>query len=147
MSVAQGDMRDRRPALRSLAQHKRFFAVIAAAFNHWPESHRFQPDNEEHLRAWLLVRAGHHTVKTFYLNDDATETARVVPIVMAMMTGKHSWCRSRGNELHVCVPQSIAFDKMEHAAFCKLNDDVDEVIRVETGLDPEKLLRETEAAA
>lgn len=132
---------------RSVDQHRRFFAVMKAAFHHWPESHRFQADNEEHLRAWLLVRAGHHTVKTFYLNDDATETARLIPIVIATMTGKHSWCRSRGNELHVCVPQSIAFDKMEHQAFCKLNDDVDEVIRVETGLDPEKLLREAEAAA
>lgn len=132
---------------RSVDQHRRFFGVMKAVFHHWPEDHPFRPDNAEHLRSWLLVRAGHHTVKTFYLNDDATETARLIPIVIATMTGKHSWCRSRGNELHVCVPQSIAFDKMEHAAFCKLNDDVDEVIRVETGLDPEKLLRETEAAA
>lgn len=132
---------------RSTDQHRRFFAVLSAVFHHWPDGHKFQPDNAEHLRAWLLVRAGHHTVKTFYLNDDASELSRIIPIVTATMLGKHSWCRSRGNELHVCVPQSIAFDKMEHAAFCKLNDDVDEVIRVEAGLDPEKLLKETEAAA
>lgn len=147
MSVAQGDMRDRRPVLRSLAQHKRFFAVLAAAHHHWPASHKFQPDSAEHLRAWLLVKAGHHTVKTFYLDEDASTLSRLIPIITATMLGKHSWCKARGNELHVCVPQSIAFDKMEHQAFCKLNDDVDEVIRVETGMDPEKLLKETEAAA
>lgn len=132
---------------RSLEQHRRFFGVLSAVYTHWPEAHRFQPDNAEHLRAWLLVRAGHHTVKTFYLNDDATELARVLPIVTATMLGKHSWCRSVGNELHVCVPESIAFEKMEHQAFCKLSDAVDEVIKIETGLDPDRLLKETEAAA
>jgi len=147
MSVAQGDMRDRRPALRSLAQHKRFFSVIAAAFNHWPESHNFQPDSSEHLRAWILCRAGHRTVTTFHLEDDAQTFAKVVPMIIATVLHKHAWCWSKGSDLFVCVPQSIAFDKMDHKAFCKVCDDVDEVIRVETGLDPEKLLRETEAAA
>jgi hypothetical protein len=132
---------------RSIDQHRRFFAVLAAVRQHWPESHRFQPDNAEHLRAWLLVRAGHHTVKTFHLSDDATEMASLIPVIIATMTGRHSWARSHGNELHVCVPESIAFDKIGHQAFCKLNDDVDEVIRAETGLDPERLIKETEAAA
>lgn len=130
---------------RSVDQNRRFFAVMKAVYDQWPESHRFQPDNSEHLRAWLLVRAGHHTVKTFYLDGDTDQFAQVLPVIMASMTGKHAWCRSRGNELHVCVPQSIAFDKLEHSAFCKLNDDVDEVIRIETGLDPEALLKEKAA--
>lgn len=132
---------------RSIDQHRRFFGVMKAVFHHWPDDHPFRPSNAEHLRAWLTVRAGYHTVNTFVSTDDTTEMARMTPIVIATMTGKFSWCRPHGNELHVCVPQSIAFDKMEHQAFCKLNDDVDEVIRVETGLDPEKLLKETEAAA
>ncbi len=132
---------------RSLDQHRRFFGLMKAVFHHWPDDHPFRPSNADHLRAWLTVRAGYHTVNTFVSTDDTTEMARMMPIVIATMTGKFSWCRAHGNELHVCVPQSIAFDKMEHAAFCKLNDDVDEVIRVETGLDPEKLLGETEAAA
>lgn len=132
---------------RSLDQHRRFFGMLAAVHSNWPESHRFQPDNAEHLRAWLLVRAGHHTVKTFHLNDDADELAKVLPVIVATMFSKYAWCRPRGNELHVCVPESIAFDKLEHAKFCKLNDDVDEIIRAETGLDPDELLRQTEAAA
>lgn len=132
---------------RSLDQHRRFFGLMAALHSHWPEDHPFQPDNSEHLRAWLLVRAGHHTVKTFHLEGEATEFARLVPVIVATMLGKHAWCRSHGQELHVCVPQSIAFDKLDHKSFCKLNDDVDEVIRVETGLDPDRLLKETESAA
>lgn len=127
---------------RSYDQHKRFFAVVAATFSHWPERHKFQPDSAEHLRAWLLVKAKHCTIKTFYLDGEAQEYARVIPIITASMMGKHSWCRAEGNALHVCVPESIAFDKLPHLAFCALNDAVDEIIRAETGFDPEQLLKE-----
>lgn len=132
---------------RSIDQHRRFFSLMKAVYDQWPEAHRFQPDNAEHLRAWLLVRAGHHTVHTFSPDGDQDSFAKWVPVIIATMTGKHAWCRAHGSELHVCVPLSIAFDKLEHKAFCKLNDDVDEVIRLDTGLDPDKLLKEAEAAA
>jgi len=132
---------------RSIDQHRRFFAVIKATHDQWPESHPFQPDNTEHLRSWLLVRAGHHTVKTFHLDGDGDEFARLIPVIVATMLNKHAWCRAHGQELHVCVPESIAFDKLDHKAFCILNDNVDEVIRIETGLDPDRLLRETESAS
>jgi hypothetical protein len=47
------------PKVRSPADHRRFFGVIKAAFLHWPEKHEFQPEDPEHLRAWLLCRAGY----------------------------------------------------------------------------------------
>ncbi len=150
MSTAQLDMTDRhrsRGKPRSTEQHRRFFALIKAAFQHWPERCNFQPDNEEHLRAYLLVRAKHRTIKTFHLPADASDSAALIPVVIATMLGKHAWAWSKGTDLFVCVPESIAFDKIGHAAFCALNDDVDAVIRAETGLDPDKLLKEAEAAA
>lgn len=130
---------------RSLQQHKRFFAVVAAAHHHWPESHKFQPENAEHLRSWLLVRAKHMTVKSFFLSDDAGEYARIIPVVMASMLGKHAWCKAIGNELQVCVPMSISFDKVGHQEFQAINDAVDEIIRAETGLDPDALLTDKAA--
>ncbi len=132
---------------RSIDQHRRFFGVIRAAYHHWPERVSFQPDNEEHLRAWLLVKAKHRTIKTFHLPADASDSAALIPVVIATMLGKHSWAWSKGTDLFVCVPESIAFDKIGHNAFCALNDDVDAVIRAETGLDPDRLLKEAEAAA
>ena len=132
---------------RSYDQHKRFFAIIAAAHSHWPECHAFQPDSAEHLRAWLLVKAKHCTIRTFELSDDAGDMARVIPIVTASMLGKHSWAKASGNTLHVCVPQSIDYKTVSHQEFQSINDAVDEIIRAETGLDPETLLRETERAA
>lgn len=131
---------------RSIDQHRRFFGVIAAAFHHWPEACTFQPDNAEHLRAWLLVKAKHRTIKTFHLPGDASDSAALIPVVIATMLSKHSWAWAKGHDLFVCVPESIAFDKLGHQAFCALNDDVDAVLR-EIGLDPDQLLRETEAAA
>lgn len=129
---------------RSYDQLKRFFSVIGAAFHQWPEHHPFQPQDAEHLRAWLLVRAKHCTVKTFYLTGDAEEYARVIPIIIGTMLHKHSWAKSDGNALHVCVPESINYQTLGHNAFCVLNDEVDAIIR-EAGLDPDALLRERAA--
>ena len=43
---------------RSYPQLKRFMALMQAAFDHWPEGNPFRPDDKEHLRAYLIVRAG-----------------------------------------------------------------------------------------
>lgn len=44
---------------RSRAEHDTLFGVIGMAFENWPEKHRFQPHDEEELRAWLAIEAGH----------------------------------------------------------------------------------------
>jgi hypothetical protein len=130
---------------RSLDQHKRFFALMAAAFHHWPHSHPFKPKDAEHLRAWLLVRAEHCFIHEFEVGAKAGEFAKLIPIIGFMMFRCHSWTKVIGNNVAVCVPQSIAFDKLGHNAFGALNNDVDQIIRNETGLDPEQLLREKAA--
>lgn len=130
---------------RSVEQHRRFFGVIRAAYHHWPERCNFQPDNEDHLRAWLLVKAKHRSIKMFQTEGDASSVAALLPIVILMMTKKYAWSWAVPGGVQVCMAESISFDNLAHAPFCALNDDVDEVIRVETGLDPEALLREKSA--
>jgi hypothetical protein len=44
---------------RSLAHLRMFHAFVAHCFENWPEDADFLPDNREHLRAWLLVKAKH----------------------------------------------------------------------------------------
>ena len=127
---------------RSIDQHRRLFGLIKAAYDHWPESHEFKPDNEEHLRAYLLVKAKHRTIKEFYLSEDATEAAKVVPVVVATMLNKYAWAWGEGNALKVCVPDSIAWDKCPHHLFCKISDDVSGVLEREAGLTAEDLMRE-----
>jgi hypothetical protein len=84
---------------RSTAQHRRFFGLVKAAYDQWPENHQFDPDNEDHLRAWLLVKAKHRTIKEFLLDGDTDEAARLIPFVVATMLGKHAWAWGEGNKL------------------------------------------------
>ena len=129
---------------RSGEQRRRFFAVVAGTYHQWPEAHAFQPDNAEHLRSWLLVKAKHCVINTFQLESDAeaAQFAKLIPIITALMLKKHSWCRAKGDEIHVCVPLSISYEDCGHNLFTHICADVDEIIRTETGLDPEQILRE-----
>ncbi len=133
---------------RSLDQHKRFFGVIRALFNQWPEAHGFQPDNEEHLRAYVLVKSGHRSVKSFYvLNDEeASDFARLLPMVTAVMLNRYCWAWAQGDELRVAAPLTTNFKDMSHKEACAVYDKADEFIR-SIGFDPDQLLKEAEKAA
>ena len=134
---------EKRGKPRSLPQHKRFFAVIAAAFNAWPESHPFQPDSDDHLRAWLTVAAKHCTIKTFHMGEEADTMARAIPIIIASMLGEHAFCKAQGNDLLVCVPNSISYQAVSHGEFQEIAREVDEIICATLEIDDtDKLLRE-----
>lgn len=120
---------------RSYQQHKRFFALIKAYFEHWPESHSFQPDCEEHLRAWVLVKAKHRNV------------VDVVPGGRATTEARYSWrISSKGHEWLVW-PMSISYDALPHKAACAVFNEVEVLLEAHTGIAPDKLLKEIEAAA
>lgn len=124
---------------RSPEHHKRFFAVIAAAYQHWPESHDFQPANAEHLRAWLLCKAKWCNVQT--------------GTVDSFISGSHkteagfSFRFRAGTLVHEYRPKSINWEKMDQRTFSPIAQAVDEIIEAEIGVPTDRLLRETEAAA
>lgn len=131
---------------RSIDQHRRFFGLVRACFDHWPESHEFQPDNEEHLRAYLLVKAKHRSIKEFVI-DKADDVARLLPIVTAIMLHRYCWAWSIGdNQLMVCAPLTTNFNDMKHQDACKVYDAVDAYL-LSIGMDPEQILAEAEKAA
>lgn len=135
---------------RSGPDHRRFFAVIKAAFEHWPEGHDFQPDDAEHLRAWLICKAGYRISTPIDLPSNASGHVR-----MLFRLGVEAALRSAGNIVAFVVPhrngvavvrpRSIAFDKLGQHEFSDLRNAIEDVIRVETGLDPEALLTEKAA--
>lgn len=133
---------------RSLPQHKRYFALIRAAYEHWPEKHKFQPDNEKHLRKWLQCKARHRTVV-----DVETEQfdERVMAIIQAAVTaamkatGGYAWVGVTNSGAAVLASKSIAIEELPHHEFCELNNAVEDIIRAETGIEPEALLRERAA--
>lgn len=152
--------KDRRP--RSPADHRRFFAAIGAAFHHWPERHAFKPESAEHLRAWLLCKAGYHKVDVVEipddLLDDLPQDLQVVvlnilgaivhkSIEVAKADDEFAFERAHNNSIAVFKPRSIAFDNLDQKGFSTLREAVEEVIEGELGIKVEDLLRETERAA
>lgn len=128
---------------RSIEQHRRYFALIAATWHHWPESHERQFTTAEELRAWLQMKAGYREVAASIpiagMNRD-----KALLLVEAAIRGAGSYAVPvlHGASLVVFRPKSIAFGKLPHLAFCALNDAVAEVIQAEAGLSAETLLHE-----
>lgn len=138
---------DKGGKMRSVDQHRRYFGMIRAVFHHWPEAHQHQFSSAEELRAYLQMKAGHREIGArIPIVGVNRERAVLLAEAAIRAAGSYAVPILHGDTLVVFKPRSIAFGKLSHAAFCALNNAVDEVIRAETGLDPEQLLRETEAA-
>lgn len=143
---------------RSLPHHQRFFAVIKTAFKNWPADHEFTPECEDHLRAWLIVKAGAEyrdvdTISCPYAEDQPAMTRLVALSIEASMRGNRergvfSFVRPHpdGGSVAVYSAKSIKFMRMSHLAFCALSDAVDEVLIAE-GISPSEMHVNSEVAA
>ena len=139
---------------RSLEQLRRFFGVLRAMKQHWPESADFQPESEEHLRKWVLIKAGHKQttdVPVSFAEDQPGLTKLTAIAIEAAVraSGGYAFIRPHpsGGMVRVFNAKSIAFEKVGQAEFNTLNDAVEEIYRAETGLDPDQVLKESEKAA
>ena len=135
---------------RSLPDHRRLFAVIAAAHAQWPEQHDFQPDDAEHLRAYLTVAAGYRDVTTIQLGEASDDDARellVAATAAALRAVKAvAFVRAHGTGIAVFTPRSIAWSKLPQHEFAEVRDRIEAVIEREVGATAEQLLQGSEAA-
>lgn len=137
---------------RSTPQLRRFYAIIRAAYLNWPEQppSGFRPQNEEHLRRWLEMRAGLFTV-TKQARITSTDPDKLYALMSEFF--KHSKDTTLFNELdgNLLIQKqvkSIAYEAIkESAEFSRLKDAICEIIEIEVGVAAEKLLRESEKAA
>ena len=139
---------------RSGPMHKRFFALIEAAFQHWSERSEFQPDDAEHLRKWLLCKANYRQsteIPVAYSEGNPTLTAETAIAIQAALkeAGSHAFIRPHpdGGSVVVYRARSIAWDKLDQKAFAPVAEAVEAVIEAELGVDADTLLKETERAA
>ena len=139
---------------RSLEQLRRFFGVLRAMKLHWPEMAEFQPENDEHLRKWALVKAGHREatdVPVTWAEDQPalTQLASLAIEGAVKAAGAFAFIRPHpsGGLVRVFKAKSISFDKLGQADFNKLNDEVEAVYEAETGLKADEVLKQTERAA
>lgn len=138
---------------RSSADHRRFFGVLHAAFDQWPETSDFTPDNAEHLRAYLLCKSGYRETTFIPVLDGAGShpaVARLTALAAEAAikaAGGYAFVRPHRDGIAVHAPKSIAFDKLSQKEFGPLRDAVEAVIEAEIGVSADALLRETENAA
>lgn len=136
---------------RSPQDHRRFFKLIAATHHHWPEANAFQPDNPEHLRAFLLCKAGYREVTVIPCPNyaDAKTISMISAAAAAALKASRSYAfiRPHAGGLAVFSPKSIAWDKLDQSGFNKIRDACEAVIRDETGMEPDDILNQTEEAA
>jgi len=128
---------------RSSDDHRRFFALVNAAFTHWPEQHDFKPDNAEHLRAWLLCKAGYRKTTMIETDEPAATVASIEAAFRAADT--YAFVRPYGDGVAVYSPKSLRFDKTDQKAFNAVRDEVSSIIESVIGVTAEQLLREKAA--
>lgn len=136
---------------RSLPQLRRYHAMIRAAFHHWPEAHAREHyiSSEDDLRKYLQMRVGHKEIAVVIDDIGVMGKAQAVTVATAAFkaAGAYAMPVMHGDALVIFRPKSIAFHKLGHSEFCRLNDDVDQAIFDVTGTRGEAMLKEMERAA
>jgi hypothetical protein len=133
---------------RSDEEHNLFFGVVGMAFSNWPESHKFQPTDAEHLRAWLLIEANH------FEELDATDVTKgdiggTIKLGLFFCGGrKHFRLVSRGTALIIQRPRSIKKGEEINARdFRAVADVVYAIVKEITTITPEIYKAEKDKAA
>lgn len=131
---------------RSIPQHRRFFAIIHAAFHQWPENHEFHPESSEHLRAWLLCKAGWFSAKYIEAEEGADAKVIAASVEAAFEAADAvAFVRVHGDRVAVFAPKSIEFASADQRAFAPIAQAVDEIIEEALGVPPGELLKQRAA--
>jgi hypothetical protein len=130
---------------RRKKHHRLYFGVINVAFDNWPERHPFQPDDTEHLRAWLQCQALHCDTYGEPLRNDGHDIERMLEFTQRAMqkikaAGGHGFFAEHNGAIVLFTPKSVAYDKLDEAEFRKVSQPVFDVIERETGMTVEALL-------
>ena len=140
-----GDI-ERQAKPRSSEQLRRYFALLKAAFHHWPERHAHQFANVEECRAFLQMKAGHREIGAqIPLTGMSKERAMLLAEAAIRGAGSYAMPVIHGDVLVIFRPRSVSFAKMAHHDFCRLSDMVESVLQAETGLTADQLLTERAA--
>jgi len=125
-------MKPRRPK-----HHRWFFLVVKNYFDNWPTAHAFQPDNEEHLRAWATCKAGHRDIfgeRLSHTDRDIHRMADFVEKAILRSRKAYSFITIFNGSLVMLTPKSIAFDALDQEAFSPIADGILSVLETESGI-------------
>lgn len=133
---------------RSLPHLRRYMKLIRETFKHWPEKHVRQFTNVKELRAWLQMKAGHRElVADLPIVGLNKERATILVEAAIRASGSYALPIAHGDSIAIFRPKSVAFDKLGHMEAVGVFNAVEDVIRNETGIEPEQIMREAESSA
>lgn len=132
--------------IRSLEQHRRYFGVIRAALHYWPDTHEKQFEDEDDLRYWLQMKAGHREVRN-RVSLKGLRRKDALFVAEAVIRGSKGYTVPviHKKELVIFGPKSIAYANLGQAKFSELNNEIDALLQIEIGLTGEQLLNEYKA--
>ena len=127
--------------LRSLPEHRLFFAAIADVWKTWPE-YKHNYSSAEHLRAKLLIEAGHVVSDEYETpNEDAAIVLAGIlkqNFERARAKGKYGFAKidKRGKKVYAVfeTAKSISWTKLGQAKFNSIVNSVFDIIEADTGI-------------
>ena len=136
---------------RSVRQNNTFHAMIAYAF----ENQRSGPNlsTAQHLKQWLLIKAGHYSERRFHLGPLLEREAKSVGMVVAQMMRSHddyvgiAYASGTG-ELIERRAKSVSFKSVMSDDMRELFDRVVHIIceEIMPGVDPDALVEEAKSS-
>jgi hypothetical protein len=121
---------------------------------HWPDSHEFRPDSPEHLRAYLLCKAGHRKVREINVaySDHNPQLAKLTALAIEAAikeAGAIAFVRpdAVGGRVAVYTPKSVNWTECNQKDFAKVAEAVEQIIEDAIGIKADDLLKETQRAA
>jgi len=143
---------------RSSQDHRRLFALIQKAFEHWPETNEFRPSSAEHLRAYLQCKAGHYECTPVFVDDihlfpeekrgiafKLVSLAVEAAVAAALAEGSYAFTRVHGDAIAVFRPKSISWASLDQRAFAPIREAIEHEIEQVIGVKADALMREEAA--
>lgn len=132
---------------RSDPHHRLLFAVIARAFDNWPEGpgEKFKPSDPEHLSAYLLIKAGHYNkIDLRCENPNAISLEDQIRAVLGAVADKPTLVHTYPWGIRIFTPKSISYAELGRAEFNIICERVFEVLSAKLRVDIKDLKREAE---
>lgn len=130
---------------RSHPHHRLLFAVIQRAFENWPEEEKFQPEDAEHLRSYLLIKARHFKKLDLHCdNPDAISLEDQLRTIIETVADKPPLIHTFEWGVRLYWPDSISYAAADRQKFNAICEAVFQIISTKLGVSVEALKREAE---
>jgi hypothetical protein len=134
---------------RSPQDHKRFFALIRKAFEHWPEC-GFAPSDHKHLRAFLLVQAGYFDAQPVPIDAELAQDPHLLAlarltveasVAAAIRDRGYAFPRFSAAGCDILRPKSINWETLDQKGFAPIREAVGDIIENTVGVTSDQLLK------